>query len=252
MSNRVLNWVFEESSATGNDRLVLIAIADEADDDGTNAYPSVDRIARKARVPKRTTLRCLQRLEESGGLVVSRPDTRGRGHFNTYVVVMNGATLSPEETARNGATGDDKRRGKARDASQTVLDPLTLGSKDPAPPASAAPQRGTRISDQFFLTRDMRAWAAEHAPNVNVERETTKFVNYWRAKTRDATKLDWPATWRNWILNADDRAPARRGGRQTLEDVHDTIERGVALAEAAGIFGPAPRCDEALPIEGIA
>lgn len=126
MSTRVTTWVFDHSPATGNDRLVLFAIADEADDDGTNAYPSVDRIARKARVPKRTTLRCLQRLEEAGQLIVNRPATKGRGHFNTYVVVMrNDATVAPTETARNGVTDDEKRRVTARSATQSVLDPLT-------------------------------------------------------------------------------------------------------------------------------
>lgn len=25
-----------------------------------------------------------------------------------------------------------------------------------------------------------------------------KFRNYWVAKTKDATKLDWKATWENW------------------------------------------------------
>jgi hypothetical protein len=45
-------------------------------------------------------------------------------------------------------------------------------------------------------------------PSVNGRHETEKFVNYWRAKSgRDATKLDWPATWRNWMLKAAERVP---------------------------------------------
>ncbi|KQY73963.1 hypothetical protein ASD52_26395 [Ensifer sp. Root142] len=33
--------------------------------------------------------------------------------------------------------------------------------------------------------------------------EFDKFRDYWNAKTgKDATKLDWPATWRNWLRNA--------------------------------------------------
>lgn len=88
MSIRCQNWVYEYSEATGNERLVLLAIADEAEDDGTNAHPGIDRISHKARVPKRTTMACLARLEEAGYIIVERPKRRGRGHYNTYRVVM--------------------------------------------------------------------------------------------------------------------------------------------------------------------
>ena len=52
----------------------------------------------------------------------------------------------------------------------------------------------------------MVAWARERVPQVDGKRETEKFVNYWTAKTgAQATKLDWPATWRNWMLGAAER-----------------------------------------------
>lgn len=36
--------------------------------------------------------------------------------------------------------------------------------------------------------------------------EAEKFFNYWTAKAgAGATKRDWPATWRNWILTAMER-----------------------------------------------
>lgn len=88
MSVRAVAWVLHESPATGNDRLVLIAIADEADDAGRNAFPGIDLIAHKARVDKRTTMRALGRLEATGELLIRRPDHPGRGRFNRYVVVM--------------------------------------------------------------------------------------------------------------------------------------------------------------------
>lgn len=46
-------------------------------------------------------------------------------------------------------------------------------------------------------------------PDVDLEAEHRKFVDHWCAKSgRDATKLDWDATWRNWIRNAK-ASPAR-------------------------------------------
>lgn len=64
-------------------------------------------------------------------------------------------------------------------------------------------KRGTRLPLPFEVTPDMDDWAARECPGVNVDLETKKFVDYWRAKTgKDATKLDWPATWKNWIRRA--------------------------------------------------
>ena len=88
MSVRVLSWVLYDSPTTGNDRLALIAIADEADDEGRNAFPSMETIALKARISKRTAIRAVERLELGGALLVKRPETRGRGRYNRYVVAM--------------------------------------------------------------------------------------------------------------------------------------------------------------------
>lgn len=165
MSVRVLSWVLDNSEAPGNDRLVLIAIADEADDDGANAYPSIDRIARRARVNKRTTMRALERLEASGELVVDRPLVTGRGHHNRYAVVMGrpieevtalldacgkGARVAP---IQNGA----ERRATARkSAPKGAPDPQTHGPTDPeeiGPPAPAPAQ---------VIVEGLWAWCEEN------------------------------------------------------------------------------------------
>lgn len=65
-----------------------------------------------------------------------------------------------------------------------------------------APKRGTRLPDDWrppdAVVRDMH----QQFPLVDLLAETAKFCDYWRAKTERATKLDWPATWRNWIRRA--------------------------------------------------
>jgi hypothetical protein len=52
-----------------------------------------------------------------------------------------------------------------------------------------------------MLTNEMRSWASSRVPGVDVNTATEKFVNYWRASTKNATKLDWTATWNNWLLS---------------------------------------------------
>jgi len=67
--------------------------------------------------------------------------------------------------------------------------------------------RATRIPIPFDVTEDMVEWATREIPRFDWDPETKKFVDYWRAKSgRDATKTDWPATWRNWMRRAAEGA----------------------------------------------
>lgn len=71
-------------------------------------------------------------------------------------------------------------------------------------------KRASRIPEPFVVTADMREWAAMRTPLVDVESSTERFVNHWRAKSgKDATKLDWPATWRNWLLRDQENLASR-------------------------------------------
>lgn len=106
MSVQAMSWVFKHSVATGNNRIVLLAIADEANSNGEDAFPSIDRIAQKTLVHRATVMRCIKRLEALGELVVVRPQSRGEGHFNRYVIPMSypqesqTATLTKSHSSR--------------------------------------------------------------------------------------------------------------------------------------------------------
>jgi hypothetical protein len=80
-------------------------------------------------------------------------------------------------------------------------------AQTPAANAPKPPRRkGTRLPDDFRVTPEMRAWFDTNiSEHVDGKRETEKFRNYWTAKTgQAATKLDWEATWRNWMLKASE------------------------------------------------
>src|SRR5437879_5273234 len=63
MSIKVMSLVWEHSRATGGDLLVLLAIADHAHDDGGGAWPSVETLAKMARLTERQVQRALRHLE---------------------------------------------------------------------------------------------------------------------------------------------------------------------------------------------
>jgi hypothetical protein len=99
--------------------------------------------------------------------------------------------------------------------------------KEEAKASSAAAKRGSRIPNDFAVAPAMVAWARANCPDVDGQRETMKFINYWQAKAgRDGVKLDWVATWRNWMMNAAERAP--QGKPTTGDKMRTTIERAQA------------------------
>lgn len=60
--------------------------------------------------------------------------------------------------------------------------------------------RATRVPDPFPVTDEMALWAAENYPGFDWAAESQVFLDYWRARPgKDGMKLDWVATWRNWI-----------------------------------------------------
>ena len=81
-----------------------------------------------------------------------------------------------------------------------------------------ARKRGTRIPDDFAITEQMRAWAGERVPLVDIAWHTENFVSYWRSKARENTKLDWYLTWQNWMRGEQEKAVrgARASPQQAL------------------------------------
>ena len=63
--------------------------------------------------------------------------------------------------------------------------------------------RGTRLSIDWLPSDDDLAFADRFLERYQIEDEQAKFRDYWLALAGPkAVKLDWPATWRNWIRKA--------------------------------------------------
>lgn len=87
---------------------------------------------------------------------------------------------------------------------------LSLVPSDP--PSPTAPGRGRRLPPDFRATEQMHEWAERETPQVAVIPETERFCDYWRAVPgARGRKLDWEATWRNWMRKASDYARPRNG-----------------------------------------
>jgi hypothetical protein len=91
------------------------------------------------------------------------------------------------------------------------------GGAPPEPEPDATPTRknGTRLQPGWKPTKPTIQAMKTERPDVDLQAEHRKFIDHWTAKTgRDATKLDWDATWRNWIRNArGTRTPTPTNGK---------------------------------------
>ena len=129
--------VWDLSKAAGTDRLVLLAIADSADHDGANAWPSIATVARKCLVSERTVQRAIRNLvalgeleveDQAGGNAQSRADRRP----NRYRVVLDG--VSDRHPAANGVTSEAERGDTqgANGVTRVSPEPSSDPSMDPS------------------------------------------------------------------------------------------------------------------------
>lgn len=126
-----MGWVWNHSRSSNGSRLVLLAIADCASDDGSNAWPSVKTLADKANLSVRAVQNAIQDLERLGELKVEW--NKGQKGSNRYTVLMKTPAesappqnLRPEESA-GGETG-------AEPGTPAQEPPQILRPADSAPP----------------------------------------------------------------------------------------------------------------------
>ena len=86
MSIRVTQNIWEYSAQEKASLLVLLALADRADDDGV-CWPGYDYLAAKARILKRSVIRIIQRLVATGELIIAR-DGGGSRNTNQYLITV--------------------------------------------------------------------------------------------------------------------------------------------------------------------
>ena len=96
----------------------------------------------------------------------------------------------------------------------------------PAPQrgGESAPKRATRLPDGWTPSQSVYDAMAAESPAVDLDSEHRKFTDHWKAQPgAKGVKLDWDATWRNWIRRAAEYA-APRGystpDQRRAENVH--------------------------------
>jgi hypothetical protein len=112
--------------------------------------------------------------------------------FKTHQVINNRESESTRPARVTHASspvkaeGKEGREGNGREDEGTKRSPT-----------------GSRLPPDWKPSEEETGWARKERPDLDIAKQADRFRDYWIAKTgKEATKLDWTATWRNWIRNA--------------------------------------------------
>ena len=137
---------------------------------------------------------------------------------------------SAERRLNAGSTPVQRTRNQPITNNQ---EPITNNHKkeERGAPSAAAVPRGTRLPLDFVLSeswgewalQEQKTWSPEHCRMVG-----EKFKDHWRAAPGSrGVKLDWQATWRNWVRN-EGAMRADQKPKLTLMEVMDREDQNAA------------------------
>lgn len=215
MSIRVMQSVWEHSTQSGGALVLLLAIADNAHDDGDGAYPSIATLAQKSRMSGRNVNLLLKQLAEAGEIAIRRG--AGPNGVNVYRVLLPGLS-TPEKISplkrfhpeggftpgvKNPVGGGEKSgRGGVKPTSPKPL----LNHQEP----SMEPLGETHAARVTLATyqpgRNMVAWVAAHCPAVSLADAVENWRDWHTAKGDRINDFD--ASLRTWMRREKpDRSP---------------------------------------------
>jgi uncharacterized protein YdaU (DUF1376 family) len=69
-------------------------------------------------------------------------------------------------------------------------------------------KRGSRLAQDLFFPKEWCDFLVEQRPELNAQKTFDQFKDYWIAQAgQKGVKLDWFATWRNWVRSTNAPKP---------------------------------------------
>jgi hypothetical protein len=149
MSLKAMIWVFDNSPSTLGARLVLLALAEFAHDDGRNAFPNVDTLCGRTRMSRKGVQAALRRLEADGAIAV-----QGRTRSGTFVyriVMAQGGEVTTPQGAKLVPVG-----GEAPTPEPTTEPTTTNASHSEVDQVFEEWKRATERTDRVVLDAKRR------------------------------------------------------------------------------------------------
>lgn len=201
MSNKAINWAWEIQGLSPVERLVLLAIADHADE-SHSSYPGQELLARRSCCSVRTVQRVLPRLEELGILSRVRRYVEGGRTSDRYVLRV-GYTPDCHLTSETSVTAiyDERDRHQCQGNPQNPQNPQV-------PPIVPQPEGEMELQQPGFddwwavypLKKDKgaaRRAFTRAVKKVSVDVIVAAASAYRDDPNRDPRFTKYPASWLN-------------------------------------------------------
>jgi len=139
---------------------------------------------------------------------------RGKDHPSAYPALIPRDYPEDDASADSGGDPSDESSDNGRAHAGSSNPPSSIPPNDL--PAPRDRKQGTRLPEGFWPSPEMFAWFRKNCPHVDGKTEHAQFCDWWKSKPgKEGRKLDWPATWRNWMRNAEKRSqPRTRPGQR--------------------------------------
>ena len=173
-----------------SDKLILILLANNANDETGDCFPSQTYLANRSGMSRGSVNRVIKRLVVAGfvDIIPQYRDDGGR-RSNRYRLNMDvtGGGVTIEHSPCNEKSHDPVTKGD----SLTVISNRHKNHSD---------TRGTRLEEDWKLPDTWRRWGKEIRPDLHLDTVASCFKDHWISVSgARALKRDWFAVWRNWI-----------------------------------------------------
>lgn len=206
MSNKALNWAWDQTLAPAGRKFVLIALADFADE-AHSCYPGQKLLAQMTGQSVSSVGRHLDALEADQVIArQARYDDRGHRTSDRYVLAVEGAESLPVKTPtrQNDEETTSQNEGVLPVNLVSPTRQIARGSlSEPLenPQRGAAPRRRspeTPLPEAWVPSQRHIEFARENG--IDVQSEAMKFRSH--AIANDRRQRQWDATFTTWLLKA--------------------------------------------------
>ena len=239
-----LAWNVEVDKSA--DRLVLLALASKADDNGRNCFPSVECICGLTALNRKTVFAVISRLADRGLITVRKRVSTNSNEYLLHVdrwtengstengttqkgdnpkTVLQSSQKRDEGSTENGTTVVPKTghysvntQSDTQSTTQSVDAPErtpwetdhfdnTVKKVEKPKATRAKPKTSCPFSPDDPIPPEYLEYAQAKHPSINAQTEFTKFVNFHISK--DNKFSNWLAAWRTWATKAEEFAKSR-------------------------------------------
>lgn len=223
MSIKLMNQAWEVKGLDPTTKLILMCLADHANEHDRTCWPAISTIANKCDVSRATVKRRMLQLEQYG-LIRRRSRT---GDSTLYFILPDGEIDGVVQSEPGSAVSQG--RFTSEPGGGSTVEPLTtINRQEPSLPTSNA--RGARLPADWFPEPLPDEFVRKHGITQHiVQNEFEKFVDYWTAiPGAKGRKLDWQATWRTWLRKAMEYQPRSKPihnqRKSAMRNTMDAIE----------------------------